>query len=499
MPLSSMAIGIDIGGTNLRAARVSGTGEILERISEKSAPDPELVLFRIAEMVRRLDCPEVAAIGIGVPGRVDARSGAVLSGGYVNLASVSPAQRLESLAGKPVVIDNDGNMALVAEMALGAARGHESIVMFTIGTGIGGAVVQDRRIVRGKGTAGQLGHITVDISGEACVCGRRGCVETTSSGTALGRHVARAGLGPDISVDQLFARDASGDPLARGILEAWAGPLRAAIDTTVAMFDPDLVLLGGGLGLAAHRALARALALAPWYQCPVEAAQLGDDAGVIGAGLQALAEQAAVAQSAVAQASPVSLPTARLDRTRRAVPGRRAVLVNGIPASGKSTVSRGIAAHMGWPLLALDSIKNPFLEVLGGGDREFNRILGRASYQAIWSVVGEAPAGTIFVVDAWFGFQPRQVLEDHLRSAGVEQTAEIWCHAPGEVLAERYRARLDQRPAGHPGAAYIPELIELAKRAEPLRRGPLLDVDTTRPIAFDAITQWLQATIAADR
>jgi glucokinase len=485
-----MAIGIDIGGTNLRAARISGTGEILDRISEKSAPDPDLVLSRIAEMVRRLDSPEVAAIGIGVPGRVDARLGAVLSGGYVNLASVSLAQRLESLAGKPVVIDNDCNMALVAEMALGAARGHESIVMFTIGTGIGGAVVQDRRIVRGKGTAGQLGHITVDISGEACVCGRRGCVETTSSGTALGRHIARAGLGPDVSVDQLFARDTGGDPLARGILEAWAGPLRAAIDTTVAMFAPDLVLLGGGLGLAAHRALARAPALAPWYQCPVEPAQLGDDAGVIGAGLQALAAQTSVAT--------VSLPSARLDRARRAVPGRRAVLVNGIPASGKSTVSRGISERMGWPLLALDTIKNPFLEVLGGGDREFNRTLGRASYQAIWSIVGEAPAGTTVVVDAWFGFQPRQVLEGHLRRAGVEQTAEIWCHAPGEVLAERYRARLDQRPAGHPGAAYIPELIELAKRAEPLRRGPLFDVDTTKPIAFDVITQWLQATIAAD-
>ncbi|MET3580290.1 glucokinase [Mesorhizobium robiniae] len=482
-----MAIGIDIGGTNLRAARISGTGEILDRISEKSAPDPELVLSRIAGMVRRLDSPSVAAIGIGVPGRVDARLGAVLSGGYVNLASISLAQRLESLASKPVVIDNDCNMALVAEMALGAARGHESIVMFTIGTGIGGAVVQDRRIVRGKGTAGQLGHITVDISGEACVCGRRGCVETTSSGTALGRHVARAGLGPDVSVDQLFARDADGDMLARGILEAWARPLRAAIDSAVAMFAPDLVLLGGGLGLAAHRALAIAPALAPWYQCPVEPAQLGDDAGVIGAGLEALA-----AQATVAPPSPVSLPPARLGRTRRAV------LVNGIPASGKSTVSRGIADRMGWPLLTLDTIKNPFLEALGGGDREFNRILGRASYQAIWSVVGEAPAGTTIVVDAWFGFQPRQLLEDHLRRAGVEQTAEIWCHAPGEVLAERYRARLDQRPAGHPGAAYIPELIELAKRAEPLRRGPLFDVDTTKPIAFDAITQWLQATIAAD-
>lgn len=469
MPLS---IGIDIGGTNLRAARISETGEILKRVAEKSAPDPELVLGRIADMVRLLDTPDVKAIGVGVPGRVDARRGAVLSGGYVNLASVALAQRLEAMTGKPVVIDNDCNMALAAEMALGAGRGHGNIVMFTIGTGIGGAVGQNRRITRGAATAGQLGHITVDVNGEVCACGRRGCVETTSSGTALGRHIAMAGLGADISVDQLFARDAAGDIQARGILDAWARPLRAAIDTAVAMLDPDLVLLGGGLGRAAHAALGRAPALATWYQCEVKPAQLGDDAGVIGAGLQALAE-----------------PSAQSNRARRAV------LVNGIPASGKSTVSRGIADRMGWPLLALDTIKNPFLEVLGGGDRLFNRTLGRASYQAIWSVVGEAPAGTTVVVDAWFGFQPREILEDHLRKAGVEQTVEIWCHAPGEVLAERYGARLDQRPVGHPGAAYIPELIELAKRAQPLRRGPLFDVDTTKSIDFDAITAWLRAVM----
>lgn len=469
----SLAIGIDIGGTNLRAALVSGSGEILRRVSEKSAPDPVLVLGRIADMARRLDAPEVAAIGVGVPGRVDARRRAVLSGGYVDLASVALAQRLENMAGKPVVIDNDCNMALSAEMAGGAATGRKNVVMFTIGTGIGGAVAEGGRIVRGSATAGQLGHIGVDLDGEVCKCGRRGCVETTSSGTALGRHIVRAGLGPDVSVDQLFARAASGDMSARAILDAWARPLRAAIDTAVAMFNPDLVLLGGGLGGAAHRALADAPALAAWYQAPVQPAKLGDDAGVIGAGLQALAAQASMASARPAGA-------------------RRAVLVNGIPASGKSTVSRGISERMGWPLLALDTVKNPFLEVLGGADREFNRTLGRASYQAIWSIVGEAPAGSIFVVDAWFGFQPRALLEDHLRRAGVGQTAEVWCHAPGEVLADRYRARLDQRPAGHPGAAYIPELVELAKRAEPLRRGPLFDVDTTQPIDFDAIAAWLR-------
>ncbi|TGQ70903.1 MAG: ROK family protein [Mesorhizobium sp.] len=476
MPLS---IGIDIGGTNLRAARISGNGEILKRVSEKSAPDPELVLGRVADMVRLLDTPDVKAIGVGVPGRVDARRGAVLSGGYVDLASVALARRLEDMTGKPVIIDNDCNMALAAEMAVGAGRGDSDIAMFTIGTGVGGAMAQDRRIMRGRATAGQLGHIGVDVNGEICACGRRGCVETTSSGTALGRHIARTGLGPDISIDQLFARDAEGDIQARAILDAWAVPLRAAIDTAVAVLDPNLILLGGGLGRAAHAALGRAPALAPWYQCRVEPAQLGDDAGVIGAGLQALAGQEAI---------PTIAPPAQ---------PKRAVLVNGIPASGKSTVSRGIADRMGWPLLTLDTVKNPFLEVLGGADREFNRTLGRASYKAIWSLVGEAPVGSTFVVDAWFGFQPRKVLEDHLRNAGVEQTAEIWCHAPGAVLAERYGARLDQRLAGHPGAAYIPELIELAKRAEPLRRGPLFDVDTTKPIDFGAITRWLKMEFKA--
>ena len=176
---------------------------------------------------------------------------------------------------------------------------------------------------------------------------------------------------------------------------------------------------------------------------------------------------------------------------------KHAVLVNGVPASGKSGVARALAERCVWPVLTLDSVKEPFFDHLGLGDREFNRKLGRASYQAIWSIVADAPPGLTFIVDAWFGFQPRQLLEDHLQRAGVVETAEIWCHAPGEVLAERYRARLDQRLPGHPGAAYIPELIELAKRAEPLRRGPLFDVDTTKAIDFDAIIAWLQAMVHA--
>jgi glucokinase len=174
---------------------------------------------------------------------------------------------------------------------------------------------------------------------------------------------------------------------------------------------------------------------------------------------------------------------------------KKAILVNGIPASGKSSVARGVADRMNWPLLRLDTVKEPFFDHLGVGDREFNRKLGRASYQAIWSIVADAPADMIVVVDAWFGFQPYEILKEHLQRAGVERTAEIWCHAPAEELAKRYAARLDQRHPGHPGAEFLPELIELSKRAAPLRHGPVFDVDSTGPVDFVAIVSWLRGAL----
>jgi glucokinase len=287
--MAPVAIGIDIGGTNLRAARVSGAGEILERVSEKITRNPNAVFTRIIELIEKLDRENVRAIGIGVPGRVDARRGLALSGGYVDLSRIALGERIQAASGKAVVVDNDCNMALIAEIAVGAASGRENVAMLTMGTGIGGAIVQDGKIVRGKMSAGQLGHVTVDVRGRLCTCGRHGCVETTSSGTALGRHIAEAGLAVDTTIDKLFALDATGDKAARSVLLAWAGPLRAAIDSIVAVVDPELVLLGGGLGVAAHRALAVVpVAQSDWYQCEVGAAELGDDAGVIGAALSSL-------------------------------------------------------------------------------------------------------------------------------------------------------------------------------------------------------------------
>jgi glucokinase len=170
---------------------------------------------------------------------------------------------------------------------------------------------------------------------------------------------------------------------------------------------------------------------------------------------------------------------------------KRVVLVNGVPASGKSTVARAVSQAKGWPLLALDTIKEAFFEHLGTGDREHNRLFGRASYQAIFALIADFPDGATAVVDAWFGFQPAEVLGTHLVRAGVAQVAEIWCHAPADIIGERYRARLGKRHSGHLGEAYIPELIELTGRARPLGAYPLLDVDTTRPLDHTALDAFL--------
>ncbi len=454
------AIGIDIGGTRLRAARVTG-GRIEARASAASSSDPETVVVRVLAMVNEMRSDAVAAIGIGVPGQVVAATRQVLSGGYVDLSGFDFAGRVQASTGLPVVIENDATMAMLGEAAHGAARGRANVVMLTIGTGIGGAVLEQGRVLRGRGTAGQLGHLCVDPSGRQCVCGKIGCVETVSSGTAFGIHLAEAGLPAHIRAEDLMLQD---DPVAARVLSAWAGPLRHAVDTLIAICNPDCVVIGGGAGAAAVAALAWVPVRSSWFAAPVIAAQLGDDAGVIGAA------------------------SAALD----ARPRKRLVMVNGVPASGKSAVARALSDATGWPLLTLDTIKNPFLTVLPPGDRLFNRTLGRASYAAIFDLIRDAPEGCTFVVDAWFGFQPPEVLQTGIARAGVTDLAEIWCHAPPETVGARYMARLGQRPAGHPGAEYLPELIALAARAAPTGLAPCLAVDTTLGLNLTALTDWLR-------
>lgn len=280
------AIGVDIGGTNVRAARVDAAGHVRERRRLPTDTTTGLAGL-VIELCRELLDDEVAAIGIGIPGRLDAERRTVLSSGYVDLAGQPLAGTVAEAIGRPAVMENDAAMALFAELRVGAAAEAENVVLFTAGTGIGGAVAIGGRLRHGRANAGQLGHLALERGGPRCNCGRTGCAEMSASGTALGHLIEAAGLPPDTTIESLLARRDEQD--AAAVLDAWGGAWRAAIDTVVAVLDPELVLIGGGLGASAVATLkVTHPTTSPWFECPVLPARLGDDAGVIGAGLLAL-------------------------------------------------------------------------------------------------------------------------------------------------------------------------------------------------------------------
>jgi len=285
----ALAIGVDIGGTGIKAGRVDASGEIHAQAAMATPATLDLTLAGIDGLIAELDAPGVEAIGVGIPGRVDALSGRILSGGFVDLSGPPLDARLRNVRGRVFFNDNDANMALVAEHALGAAQGLAHVAMLTLGTGVGGALMENGRIVHGRGSAGQLGHIGVELGGEPCNCGRRGCLETTSSGTALGRFIAREGLPRETTLEALLTRE---DAPARAILSRWAGGLRAGVDSLIAAFDPELIVLGGSLGAPGVEALRRAPGLSAWYVCEVAPAKLGNRAGIVGAALAALGRAA---------------------------------------------------------------------------------------------------------------------------------------------------------------------------------------------------------------
>lgn len=171
---------------------------------------------------------------------------------------------------------------------------------------------------------------------------------------------------------------------------------------------------------------------------------------------------------------------------------KRLILVNGVPASGKSTVARAIASKGSWPLLALDTIKEALFAHLGTGDREHNRLLGRASYQAMFELAADFPDGLTIVMDAWFGFQPEAVLAAYLERAGTPRAIQVWCHAPPAEIGARYAARTAARSSGHLGLDYVPELIALAERAQPLPQFPTLIADTTMPFDISRFAAWFE-------
>ena len=314
-------IAVDLGGTNVRAARVDASGRILarDRTPTLAAEGMSAVVGRIAEVVARVTSPAVKAVGIGTPGVPDPHTGRMRLPA-VNIpdsADFPLAPEIQRLSGLPAFADNDGNLAALGESWLGAGQNEPLLVIFTLGTGIGGGIVQHEHVYHGNHNLGtEFGHMSIDYDGRQCGCGGRGCVERYASASALGRDArefllsrapaaAESALwklcGGRENVDKIDARmvcDAAraGDEIALYLVDRLSVWLAAGIGATINALNPSCVVIGGGMSASSdlilprvERELNRGRAFGPiWQDCTLKAGALGDDAGLLGAARLAL-------------------------------------------------------------------------------------------------------------------------------------------------------------------------------------------------------------------
>ncbi|MBZ5202721.1 ROK family protein [Planomicrobium chinense] len=281
-------LGVDIGGTKIRMAIVGEEGELSfdETVPTKTPLYPylEKQVMRILALHRDVD-----AIGIGTHGFVDPVKGKVIYATDIlpGWTGTDLKEQLERATGKRVEVDNDANCAALAEAKIGAAKGKNRVVCLTLGTGLGGGIIWDGKLLSGgpHGGAAEIGHMILQPNGVLCPCGRRGCYEQYVSGTALNRRIQEAGLAIDSR--ELFEVAAS-DPKARQLVQEYTADLAQGISSLQAIFDMDMVVIGGGVSESA------ALWWDPFMQqleplllnpLSVKVAEFGNEAGVLGAAL----------------------------------------------------------------------------------------------------------------------------------------------------------------------------------------------------------------------
>jgi glucokinase len=308
------AIGVDVGGSKILAVRTGRDGGILDRAEARTpADDQEATLARMIEAAAALMTDEVVAVGVGAAGMVDVAHGVLRYAPNLAWRDLPIAERMRAALGVPCQLDNDANVAAYAEFRSGAGRGYRYLLLVTVGTGIGGGIIADGRVFRGAhGFAAEIGHIVVEPLGPLCGCGNHGCWEQVASGRAigrLGREAARedagsaiarlAGGDPAAVTGATVTRAAlEDDPAAVGILGIVGTRLGIGIAGLVNILDPQVVVVGGGAIAAgdlllepARVAFQDAVEGPAWRpSVPIVAAQLGPDAGAVGAAALALEE-----------------------------------------------------------------------------------------------------------------------------------------------------------------------------------------------------------------
>ncbi len=306
----TLTIGVDIGGTKVAAGVVDEGGRVVATaLRPTPSDDPMQTEEVIADVVRELRASyDVDAVGLGAAGLVDAQRANVIFAPNLAWRNEPLRSAIEERCGLPVVVENDANAAAWAEARFGAGRGQEYLVVLTVGTGLGGGIVLDGQLYRGRlGIAAEIGHLTVEPGGRRCGCGSRGCWERYASGQALVREAQElASISPAIA-ERLLAL-AGGEPLAITGLEVTQAALdgdQAALEafqvlgmwlgvgmaSLAAVLDPGMFILGGGVSEAgellrepAQRTLEERLTARAYRAAPdVRLALLGSEAGIVGA------------------------------------------------------------------------------------------------------------------------------------------------------------------------------------------------------------------------
>ena len=303
-------LGIDIGGTAVKFGLVDADGTMISRVLEYpvkfdnyETPIIETVVksARLFMEANNKDFTEIAGIGVSATGGINTKLGIVEgSAGHIkNWEGTNIKSRLESEFGVKTEVLNDANAAALGEMWKGAARGKENVVVMTIGTGVGGGIIVDSKIFLGrKGFAGEIGHIPVNVGGEDCSCGNKGCIEHYGSTSALVRNVKEAVILGEIKgieadgVDGrwIFKEVAAGNEVVIKYVDEWINYISAALVGLVHTFNPEMIILGGGVSrqkeLFVNKVREKVLtSVMPNFAIglSVEAAELGNDAGIIGA------------------------------------------------------------------------------------------------------------------------------------------------------------------------------------------------------------------------
>ena len=312
-------VGVDMGGTKILAAVIDAKGEIVQQAKRATKPKkgPEEVIERITRCIREaidsaeLKPSQIRAIGIGSPGPLDPETGVIIFAPNLGWSNVPLKAKLEANLSIPTFVDNDVNVGTLGEYAFGAGRGVKNLVGIFVGTGIGGGIILDGKLFHGVNkTAGEVGHMIVEVKGPRCGCGNFGCLEAVASRTAITRDLQKAilkkgkkskltelnGGNLDLIRSKAIARAVKhGDKPTIKVVQRAAKYLGISVASIVHFLNPEMVVLGGGvveamgdslLDLIRHAAAEYAL---PTTMDGVQivAATLGDNAGVIGASVLA--------------------------------------------------------------------------------------------------------------------------------------------------------------------------------------------------------------------